>query len=239
MVKLDHVSKDYPRGRTVVSVLRDVNLEVSRGQFCALMGPSGCGKSTLLNLVAGLDAPTAGTITLAGRSTTGFSDADWTRVRREFIGMVFQAFHLVPGLTAEENVALPLLLNGMAGQGVREQVAEALEAVGMRTRARHRPSELSGGEQQRVAIARALVHRPQLILADEPTGNLDSTNGSEVVSLLKVLSRRFGQTVLLATHSQEAAAQVDRVYRMRDGRLDDGAPRQAGGVGASANRTAE
>ncbi|MBI4401728.1 MAG: ABC transporter ATP-binding protein [Nitrospirae bacterium] len=220
MVKLDHVYKEYARGGAVVMALRDVSFDISKGQFCALMGPSGCGKSTLLNLVAGLDSPTAGTVALAGRSTQHFSDAEWTRVRRECIGMVFQAFHLIPGLTAGENVALPLLLSGETGKAVRGRVAESLEAVGMRARERHRPAELSGGEQQRVAIARALVHRPQLILADEPTGNLDSKNGAEIVSLLKSLSQRFGHTILLATHSQAAAAQADCVYLMRDGQLE-------------------
>ncbi len=219
MVKLDHIYKEYQRGRAVVHALRDICLDVSKGEFCALMGPSGCGKSTLLNLIAGLDAPTAGTIFLNGRSTQGFSDADWTRLRREFIGMVFQSFHLLPGLTAGDNVALPLLLGHRTGSTVRARVAECLEAVGMSHREAHRPNELSGGEQQRVAIARALVHRPHLILADEPTGNLDSKNGAEIIALLRSLPQRFGQTVLLATHSQEAAQQADRVHRMKDGRL--------------------
>src|SRR5574341_2321558 len=173
VVKLAHVFKDYVRGGTVVPALRDVCLHVGKGEFCALMGPSGCGKSTLLNLVAGLDSPTSGEITLAGRSTRNLSDAEWTRLRRDLIGMVFQAFHLVPGLTAGENVALPLLLKGESERNVRGRVARSLETVGMHHREQHRPSELSGGEQQRVAIARALVHQPQLILADEPTGNLD------------------------------------------------------------------
>jgi ABC-type lipoprotein export system ATPase subunit len=197
--------------------LRDVCLDVSAGEFCAVMGPSGCGKSTLLNLIAGLDRPTAGQILILGRSTHGFSDADWTRLRRERIGMVFQAFHLIPGLTAGENVALPLLLQGENGRAVRDRVAECLEAVGMGHRERHRPGELSGGEQQRVAIARALVHQPHLILADEPTGNLDSKHGGEIVELLRTLSARPGQTVIMVTHSQDAARVADRVCLMRDG----------------------
>ncbi|TAJ22428.1 MAG: ABC transporter ATP-binding protein [Nitrospirae bacterium] len=220
MVKLDRVCKAYRRGSAVVPALLDVCLDVAKGEFCALMGPSGCGKSTLLNVIAGLDAPTAGTIVLAGRPTQSFSDADWTRMRREVIGMVFQAFHLIHGLTAWENVALPLLLRGGAGGDVRARVAECLAAVGMSHREAHRPSELSGGEQQRVAIARALVHQPQLILADEPTGNLDSKSGGEVVALLRALPERFGQTVVLATHSREAAQEADSVHVMRDGRLD-------------------
>lgn len=220
MVRLDHVSKDYVRGRARVPALRDVSLEVPAGRFCALTGPSGCGKSTLLNLVAGLDLPTAGEIRLDGRSTKGFSDADWTRARRELIGMVFQAFHLIPGLTAAENVALPLLLRGESGRLVRMRVEECLDLVGLRHRERHRPGELSGGEQQRIAIARALAPGPRLILADEPTGNLDSKNGEEVVALLRSLPERGGQTILLATHSEAAARAADCIFAMKDGRIE-------------------
>ena len=220
MVKLDHVCKEYVTGSTVVVALRDVTLHVPKGQFWALMGSSGCGKSTLLNLVAGLDVPTTGEIVLAGRSTRNFCDTEWTRLRRDLIGMVFQTFHLIPGLTAWENVALPLLLKGETGKTVRTRVAESLETVGLRPRGQHRSSELSGGEQQRVAIARALVHRPELILADEPTGNLDSKSGGEVIVLLRTLSQEFGQTVLLVTHSQEAARQADIVHLMRDGQVE-------------------
>lgn len=220
VVKLDHVCKEYVKGSTVVVALRDVTLHVPKGQFWALMGPSGCGKSTLLNLVAGLDVPTSGEIFLAGRSTRNFSDAEWTGLRRDLIGMVFQTFHLIPGLTAWENVALPLLLKGKTGKTVRNRVAESLETVGLQPRAHHRSSELSGGEQQRVAIARAFVHRPELILADEPTGNLDSKSGGEVIVLLRTLSQEFGQTVLLVTHSQEAARQADAVQLMRDGQVE-------------------
>lgn len=219
VVNLDHVCKEYVKGSTVVVALQDVSLQVPKGQFWALMGPSGCGKSTLLNLVAGLDVPTSGEIVLAGQSTKNFCDAEWTRLRRDLIGMVFQTFHLIPGLTAWENVALPLLLKGETGKTVRARVAESLETVGLQPRAHHRSSELSGGEQQRVAIARALVHRPALILADEPTGNLDSKSGGEVIVLLRTLSQAFGQTVLLVTHSQEAARQADVVHLMRDGQV--------------------
>ncbi|MDA2910740.1 ABC transporter ATP-binding protein [Nitrospiraceae bacterium AH_259_D15_M11_P09] len=220
VVRLDHVSKSYDRGGAVVTALRDVSLSVSQGEFCALMGPSGCGKSTLLHLVAGLDAPTSGEIILGGRSAKNFTDTDWTTIRRELIGMVFQSFHLIPSLTAEENVALPLLLKGEGGSPVRDRVAEHLDVVGMQARAKHRPGELSGGEQQRVAIARALVHRPQVILADEPTGNLDSTRGSEIIALLRSLPKRFGQAIILVTHSPDAARQADTVHMMRDGQLD-------------------
>ncbi len=218
--------KDYVRGGSTVTALRGVDLHIPKGEFCALMGPSGCGKSTLLNLVAGLDVPTSGEIVLEGQSSRSFTDTDWTRLRRELIGMIFQSFHLIPGLTTEENVALPLLLNGGSREVVQRRVAESLTVVGMESRARHRPSELSGGEQQRVAIARALVHEPRLVLADEPTGNLDSQNGAEVIRLLKRLQQEYGQTILLVTHSHAAAQQADRIYVMRDGHLE---PDSAGG----------
>lgn len=219
MVRLDHVRKEYLRGSTVVAALRDVSLEVFKGEFCALMGPSGCGKSTLLNLIAGLDHPTSGTVFLDGHSTEHFSDTDWTTLRRESIGLVFQAFHLIPGLTAGENVAIPLLLAGAEERIVRDRVAVSLEMVAMDRRAGHRPGELSGGEQQRVAIARALVHNPRLVLADEPTGNLDSKSGAEIIALLRALPQRGGQTVILATHSREAALMADRLCLMKDGSL--------------------
>lgn len=219
MVSVHDVTKQYVRGGAVVEALRGVSLHIQKGEFCAMMGPSGCGKSTLLNLIAGLDQPTSGEVVLLGRSAARFNDTEWTRVRRELIGMVFQAFHLIPGLTAEENIALPLLLRGERGQAVRRRVAESLEIVDMGPRARHRPSELSGGEQQRVAVARALVHRPPLILADEPTGNLDSKHGAAIITLLKKLQRDLGQTIFLVTHSRTAAREAERVHRLHDGRL--------------------
>jgi putative ABC transport system ATP-binding protein len=220
VVQLKSVSKEYVRGKTVVRALSDVSLCVSDGEFCALVGPSGCGKSTLLTLVAGFDAPSSGEVIVAGRSTETFTDGQWTQVRRELIGMVFQAFHLIPGLTAAENIALPLLLKGEAGANIHHRVSESLEWVGLSHRKGHKPGELSGGEQQRVAVARALVHRPRLILADEPTGNLDSKNGAHIVALLRSLPAQSGQTVIMATHSKVAAQQADRVHVMADGRVD-------------------
>jgi ABC-type lipoprotein export system ATPase subunit len=219
VVRLNHVSKEYRRDEAAVAALRDVSVDVRDGEFCALMGPSGCGKSTLLNIVAGLDHPTSGDLYLEGRATTHLSDREWTGLRRSLIGMVFQSFHLLPTLTAEDNVALPLLLQGEHGPSARRRAVESLARVGMEPRARHRPGELSGGEQQRVAIARALVHRPRLLLADEPTGNLDSRSGAEVVALLQSLSKELKQTVLLVTHSQEAARAADRIHTMRDGQV--------------------
>ena len=219
LVSVKHLSKEYRPGGTVIRALHDVTLDVLPGEFCAFVGPSGCGKSTLLNLIGGLDAPTAGTIALDGRPVTDASPMEWTRLRRELIGIVFQAFHLIPGLTVAENLALPILLKGEQGHGIAARIDEVLRAVGMEGRRSHRPSELSGGEQQRVAIARAIVHRPRLILADEPTGNLDSKQGADIISLFRALPQRYGHSVLLVTHSESAAAAADYVWHMRDGRL--------------------
>lgn len=219
VVRLDQVSKTYERGGDRIVGLDRVTVEVAKGDFCAFIGPSGCGKSTLLNLVAGLDVPTSGDIILGGQSTGRFSSDEWTRVRRETVGIVFQAFHLVPGLTAAENVAFPLLLRGERGAAVQSRVEEVLELVSMTARRHHRSGELSGGEQQRVAIARAIVHRPQVILADEPTGNLDSQHGAEIIALLRSLVQRFRQTILLVTHSPAAAEAADYVWAMKDGQL--------------------
>ena len=218
MVRLEAVSKVYQRGASTIRAVQGVSLEVAQGEFLAVMGPSGSGKSTLLNLIGGLDRPTEGDVILDGRSTRGFTESDWTRLRRERIGIVFQFFNLLPGLTARENVALPLLLRG--DPDPENRVEECLAAVGLAHRGEHRPSELSGGEQQRVAVARALVHQPALLLADEPTGNLDSKVGREIVQLIKTLARQGGQTVVLATHSRSAAAEADRILLMRDGSVD-------------------
>ena len=219
MVILRQLSKIYSRGEAKVAALRDVNLEVKPGEFCAFVGPSGCGKSTLLNLVAGLDLPTSGEIVLDGRSTRNLTGYEWTKIRRETIGIVFQAFHLVHGLTAEENIALPLMLRGENGRETAQRVEDMLERVGMSHRRKHRPAELSGGEQQRIAIARALAHGPRLLLADEPTGNIDSHQGADIMALIRELAISGGQTVLLVTHSVAAAQTADYVWTMRDGQL--------------------
>ena len=218
MVRLEGVSRVYQRGVSIIRAVQGVSLAVARGEFLAVMGPSGSGKSTLLNLIGGLDRPTEGDILIEGRSTKGLTETEWTTLRRERIGVVFQFFNLLPGLTARENVALPLLLRGEADPAKR--VEDCLAAVGLAHRGEHRPSELSGGEQQRVALARALAHRPALLLADEPTGNLDSKVGREIVQLIKALARQGGQTVVLATHSRDAAAEADRVLIMRDGSVE-------------------
>lgn len=220
VIRLDHVCKVYWRGRVSVPALRDVCLEIPQGVFWALMGPSGSGKSTLLHLVAGLDEVTSGDIIVDGRSSRTFGDQEWTRWRRRDVGMIFQAFHLLPGLTIEENVALPLRLGGESLSAVRHQVSAMLEVVGLSHRRGHRSHELSGGEQQRVAIARAFIHRPRLILADEPTGNLDGQTGAGIVALLRQCATEFGQTVVLATHALSAAQAADRVLAIRDGELE-------------------
>jgi ABC-type lipoprotein export system ATPase subunit len=220
VVRLEKVSKVYQRGAASIWALRGVSIEVPQGQFLALMGPSGSGKSTLLNMISGLDRPTEGDVVIEGRSTRGLSESDWTLLRRERIGLVFQFFNLLPGLTAQENVELPLLLRG--DPQPQERARNSLCAVGLDHRAGHRPGELSGGEQQRVALARALVHRPRLLLADEPTGNLDSCIGREIVQLMKGLAQENGQTVILATHSREAASAAERVLVLRDGALEAG-----------------
>src|SRR5438552_7704430 len=218
VVRLEKVSKVYQRGAASIWALRGVSLEVPHGQFLALMGPSGSGKSTLLNMISGLDRPTEGDVVIEGRSTRGLSESDWTLLRRDRIGLVFQFFNLLPGLTAQENVELPLLLRG--DPQPQERARNSLRAVGLDHRSGHRPGELSGGEQQRVALARALVHRPTLLLADEPTGNLDSKVGREIIQLIKTLSRQGAQTVILATHSRSMAQEADRIVLMRDGSVD-------------------
>ncbi|MBI2080797.1 MAG: ABC transporter ATP-binding protein [candidate division NC10 bacterium] len=220
MIALADVHKVYRAGRVAVPALAGVTLTVAPGEFVAVIGPSGCGKSTLLNLVAGLDRPTGGTIRVDGVDLTRAPEEVLTRLRRERVGIVFQFYNLLPHLTARENVALPLLLNGTPLSRIAARVEEELTGVELLARADHFPHELSGGEMQRVAIARALAPRPALLLADEPTGNLDSERGAAVLALLRRLNRARAFTVLMATHSVEAAAVADRVLRLRDGRLE-------------------
>lgn len=209
-------SKLYDRGDVAVTALADVDLEIRAGELVAVLGPSGCGKSTLLNVLSGVDRLDAGTANVSGIDLGRADERELVTLRREKIGIVFQAFHLVPNLTAEENVALPLAL---AGKRDPARVAALLARVGLAARARHFPGELSGGERQRVALARALVHRPRLVLADEPTGNLDSATGLAVLDLLDELRAEEGTAVLLATHDERIAARADRRIRMHDGRI--------------------
>jgi putative ABC transport system ATP-binding protein len=203
-----------------VDALRGVSLTLARGEFLAVTGPSGCGKSTLLHICGAMDRPSAGEVRLDGVPLHSLTDDQLTAVRRKRVGFVFQFFNLLPTLTASENVALPLLLAGMSSRAARERAESWLERVGLEGRARHFPRQLSGGEMQRVALARALAHDPALVIADEPTGNLDSENGRLVLTLLQDLNRATGVALLLATHAPEIADAANRVLRMRDGRID-------------------
>jgi putative ABC transport system ATP-binding protein len=203
-----------------VWALRDVTLHIPRGEFHVVMGPSGSGKTTLLHLIATLDLPTEGTVCIDGRSTTECSDAELTRLRRDHVGLVFQSFNLLPYLTVRENIALPRLLQRMSRKQVIGETDALLDAVGLAPRAEHWPHELSGGEAQRVAIARALITKPPLLLADEPTGNLDSTRGREILTLISRLTAVSGVTTVLVTHDPDAAKFGNRATRIRDGRID-------------------
>jgi putative ABC transport system ATP-binding protein len=210
--------REFGAGQVSVQALRGVDLRVADGEFLAIMGPSGSGKSTLLHILGGLDRPTSGTVSLDGKRYDDLGDRPLTRLRGEVFGFVFQFFNLLPTLTAAENVVLPALVAGERPADYADRVAELLELVGLGDRAEHRPSEMSGGEQQRVAIARALLRRPHVLLADEPTGNLDSTSGGVVLALLRRLVDS-GQTVVMVTHDAGAAALADRVVFVRDGEI--------------------
>jgi putative ABC transport system ATP-binding protein len=217
------LTKRYGEGDAAVDALRGVSLEIQPGSFTAIMGPSGSGKSTLMHVLAGLDRPTGGTVAIAGTEIAKLDDTDLTRLRRDKIGFVFQAFNLVPVLTAEENVRLPLTLAGR-GDGDR-RVERLLEAVALSDRRTHRPAELSCGQQQRVAVARALASEPAVIFADEPTGNLDSTTSAEILALLRRAVDEFGQSVVMVTHEPVAAAFADRVIFLDDGHIVADEPR--------------
>jgi putative ABC transport system ATP-binding protein len=209
--------KTYGRGEAAVKALAGVDVDFAAGAFTAIMGPSGSGKSTLMHCLAGLDTVDAGRIDLGGQEITGLGDAALTRLRRDRIGFVFQAFNLVPTLTAEQNIVLPL---DLAGKPVdRAWLADVVGILGLGERLKHKPHELSGGQQQRVAVARALLTRPEVVFGDEPTGNLDSATGAEVLSLLRRSSREMGQTIIMVTHDPVAASYADRVVLLEDGRL--------------------
>jgi len=215
VVQASDVTRRYGEGATAVDALRGISLDVESGQLVAVMGPSGSGKSTLMHILAGLDKPTSGSVTIAGEEITTLADAKLTRLRRRHIGFVFQFFNLLPMLSAEENVVLPL---SIAGEKPDPQwLEELLESTGLADRRKHRPSELSGGQQQRVALARALISRPTILFADEPTGNLDSKTGGEILDLLRHSVTTYGQTTVMVTHEARAAAIADRILFLADG----------------------
>jgi putative ABC transport system ATP-binding protein len=229
------LSREYEGG---VQALRGVDVSVPEGEFVAVTGPSGCGKSTLLNLLGGLDRPTAGEIELGGTRVDGFSEAKWAHVRRREIGFVFQFFNLIGNLSVADNVELPGLLAGLNGKEARKRRTELLTLLGIAEHAEQSPTRLSGGQQQRVAIARALINRPRVLLADEPTGNLDSSSARDVMALLRTMHDERGQTIVLVTHDARVAARADRVITMRDGQVANETRLDAtrGDVAATVNR---
>ena len=218
MIKLTGINKIYRTNEIETVALENVNLEVNKGEFLSIMGPSGCGKSTLLNIMGLLDAPTSGTIEIAGTKVDGMKDKELAAFRNQKLGFVFQSFHLINSLNVIDNVELPLLYRKMAAMERTRLAKEVLERVGLSHRMRHMPTQLSGGQCQRVAIARAIVGNPEIILADEPTGNLDSKMGAEVMELLHKLNKEDGRTIVMVTHNEEQAKQTSRTIRFFDGR---------------------
>jgi putative ABC transport system ATP-binding protein len=221
IVETEMLTKVYGKGETAVTALDRVNLRIEPGEFVAVMGPSGCGKSTLLHLISGLDQPTSGRVVLDGRDLVSLNDTALTELRRRRIGFVFQFFNLIPVLGAAENAALPLILDGVKPAEAKTRAEEWLGRVGLQNRLKHRPDQLSGGERQRVAIARALVAEPALIMADEPTGNLDSFAADEIAILLRQVCDEWGRTVLMVTHDPRIAAYADRIAFLKDGSIVD------------------
>ncbi len=219
VLRATSVTKQYQMGEVAVDALDNVSFDVEKGDFVAVMGPSGSGKSTLLHLLGGLDEPTSGDITLAGRPISKLSDDEVTIVRRRKVGFIFQFFNLVPTLTAAENVALPLLIDGQNIKQHEEKISHLLELVGLSDRADHKPDQLSGGQQQRVAIARAFVNDPEIVLADEPTGNLDSKSGTAVLDLLRQFCAELQQTIVMVTHDPRAASYANQIVFLKDGHI--------------------
>lgn len=221
LIKVSNLSKVYRRGKLEVLALDNINLGIEAGQFVSIMGPSGSGKSTLLHLLGGLDVPSSGEVLFEGENLAKMSDNQLSAFRRAKLGFVFQFFNLMPTLTAEENVALPLLLMKKNRNVVQEEVNKVFEIVGLSHRKGHMPDELSGGEMQRVSIARALINKPRLLLADEPTGSLDSKSGEEILSILREATDSLNMSVIMVTHDPKAAAYGDRIITLKDGRLAD------------------
>ncbi len=220
LIQAQDLARHYRIGPATVRALDNVDLQIARGELLAILGVSGSGKSTLLHLLGGLDSPTSGSVTVDGRDLGGFNPKQRAVYRRSSVGFVFQSFYLVPGLSAQQNVAIALTFQGVFGRRRHEMAREAICRVGLQQRAHHRPSQLSGGEQQRVALARAIVHRPPLLLADEPTGNLDRANAENVMGLIREIHEETGTTVVIVTHNEDMARQVtDRIVRLTDGRI--------------------
>src|SRR5690606_36071231 len=217
LISANNLTKVYGSGDTAVRALNDVSLHVEPGEFVAIMGPSGCGKSTLLHLLGGLDRPTTGSVVIDGNNLSELSDARLTELRRHKIGFIFQFFNLIPVLNAVENAALPVTLDGVRQSEAKERATDWLRKVGLDERLDHRPDQLSGGQQQRVAVARALVANPALILADEPTGNLDSRSSEEIAALLRQVANEWGRAVVSVTHDPRIAAHADRIVFLKDG----------------------
>jgi putative ABC transport system ATP-binding protein len=230
MIHLRALTKSYGDGPSRVDALKGVELDVAAGEFVSIMGPSGSGKSTLLNLVSALDVPTSGQISIDGQEISQLDDDALTLFRRHKIGLIFQFFHLLPTLTALDNVLLPVMLDGKVNEQLRARAAAILSEVGLEQRTKHRLHQLSGGEMQRVALARALILEPKLLLADEPTGNLDSATGSAVLQLLRQMCERHNTTIVMVTHDKQAAGVGDRIVTLRDGRVisDEATERAAG-----------
>lgn len=221
LIQVINLTKTYGSGDTAVTALNSISLNVNAGEFVAIMGPSGCGKSTLLHLLGGLDNATAGRVVIDGADLSALNDQKLTELRRRKIGFVFQFFNLIPVLTATENAALPLTLDGVKPAEAKAKATEWLNKVGLGPRLAHRPDQLSGGQQQRVAVARALVSEPSLILADEPTGNLDSRSSEEIANLLRQVSNEWGRAVVMVTHDPRIAAYADRIVFLKDGAIVD------------------
>ena len=218
-IQIQDLTKSYQKGPNLITPLEQLSLEVARGEFLAMMGPSGSGKTTLLNLIAGIDSPTSGSLTVDGRDIARLSRAQLTKWRSRHVGYIFQLYHLVPILSAFENVELPLLLQSLSRSERKSRVNAALDLVGLSDRAHHRPTELSGGQEQRVAIARAIVHDPELLVADEPTGDLDSESAASILGLLTSLKRDHGKTIIMVTHDPRAASAADRTLHLEKGQL--------------------
>lgn len=215
------LNKTYIMGKVEVEVLKDINITINSGEFVSIMGPSGSGKSTLLYLIGGLDKPTSGQIRIKGREMADMKDDEESKIRRQEIGFIFQFYNLIPNLNVEENIMLPILLDGKKLKNYRKELDDILNIVGLTDRRHHTPRELSGGQQQRVAIARALINEPDIILADEPIGNLDTKTGMEVMELLAKINKEKGKTIIQVTHSREAAAYSQRIISVRDGKVSE------------------